>query len=83
MTELEERLRSLRQAGHEGPTASELRNRATRRRTRRRVGSLTVGVIGVISLGTAWAVKRTLSPLDRRKMAPPMRPSERSGPLRE
>lgn len=56
MTELEERLRSLRQAGHEGPTASELRNRATRRRTRRRVGSLTVGVIGVISLGTAWAV---------------------------
>jgi hypothetical protein len=56
MTDIDERLRSLREVNRDGPPAAELRNRATRRRTRRRFGALAVGVIGVIGLGTMWTV---------------------------
>jgi hypothetical protein len=57
MTDVDERLRSLREVNRDGPTPAELRNRAARRRTRRRLGALAVGVIGVIGLGTVWTVR--------------------------
>lgn len=56
MTDVETRLRSLRHALADGPTAADLRNRATRRRIRRRVLALVVPLVAVVGASSVWAL---------------------------
>src|SRR6266540_7534428 len=55
MTDVETRLRSLRHALVEGPTAAELRNRAARRRVRRHVTMLAVPLLILAGASLVWA----------------------------